>query len=86
MNKPIKWEQWPSVGTCDWQAEHLSINRIAPCLKSTDEFAQKAEDTGKLVWITKPNSLRRTAKEKETTRKDLEDKIANVVNELQKNT
>ena len=47
-------------------------------------FAQKAEDTGKLVWITKSNSLRRTAKEKEMTRKDIEDKILNVVDELKK--
>ena len=52
--------------------------------KSADEFAQKAKDTGKLVWITKSNSLRRTAKEKEMTRKDIEDKIANVVDELKK--
>lgn len=36
--------------------------------KSADEFAQKAEDTGKLVWITKSNSLRRTARKKEKTR------------------
>lgn len=53
-------------------------------VKSADEFAQKAEDTGKLVWITKSNSLRRTAKEKEIARKDLECKIANVVDELKK--
>ena len=53
-------------------------------VKSADEFAQKAEDTGKLVWITKSNSLRRTAKEKEMTRKDIEDKILNVVDELKK--
>ena len=37
------------------------------------------------MWITKSNSLRRTTKEKEKTRKDLEDKIVNVVDE-QKNT
>ena len=34
--KPIKWEHWPSVGICDWQAEYLSgsasFYRIAPCL------------------------------------------------------
>ena len=48
------------------------------------EFAQKAEDTGKLVWTTKSNSLRRTAKEKDMTRNDIEDKIANVVDELKK--
>ena len=53
-------------------------------IKRPDEFAHKAEDTGKLVWITKSNSLRRTAKEKEMTRKDIEDKIENVVDELKK--
>ena len=38
------------------------------------------------MWITKSNSLRRTTKEKEKTRKDLEDKIqvVNVVDELNK--
>ena len=36
------------------------------------------------MWITKSNSLRRTTKEKEKTRKDLEDKIVNVVYELKK--
>ena len=45
-----------------------------------DEIAQKAEDTGKLVWIAKSNSLRKIAKEKQKTRKDLEDKIVNVLN------
>lgn len=44
-----------------------------------DEFAQKAEDTGKLVWIAKSNRLR-TAKEKQKTRKDFEDKVVNVLN------
>ena len=65
--------------------KHLETD-VDSLVKLADEFAQKAEDTGKLVWITKLNSLRRTAKEKETTLKDLEDKIVNVVNELQKNT
>ena len=54
-------------------------------VKSADELAQKAEETGKRVWIPKSNSLRRTAKEKEKTRKDVEDNIVNVVEEL-KNT
>ena len=36
------------------------------------------------MWITKSNSLRRTAKDKEMTRKDIEDKILNVVDELKK--
>ena len=53
-------------------------------VQSADEFAPKAEGTGKLVWITKSNSLRRTVKGKEKTRKDLEDQIVNVVEELQK--
>ena len=53
-------------------------------VKSADEFAQKAEETGKLVWIKKSNSLRRTAKEKEKTCKDVEDKIVNVVEDPEK--
>lgn len=32
--------------------------------KSADEYADKAESTGHLTWITKSNSMRRTAKEK----------------------
>ena len=48
------------------------------------KFAQKAEDTGRLAWITKSNNLRRAAKEKEKTRKDLDYKIGNVVDELKK--
>ena len=49
-------------------------------------YVQKARGTVKLMWITKSNSLRRTAKEKEKTRKDLEDEIqvVNVVDELNK--
>ena len=52
----------------------------------TVNFVQKAEDTGKLAWITKSNSFKRTAKEKEKTGKDLGDKIqvVNVVDELKK--
>ena len=47
-------------------------------VKLADKFAQKTEDTGKLVWTcAKSTSLRRNAKEKEKTRKDLEDKIVN---------
>ena len=58
---------------------------VGGLVKSRNEFGQKAEETGKLVWITKSNSLRRTAvKEKEKTRKDVEDKIVNVVEELKK--
>ena len=36
------------------------------------------------MWIAKSNSLRRTAKEKEKTCKDVEDKIVNVLDELKK--
>ena len=65
------------------ERRHLQTD-VDGLVKSADKFAQKAEDTGKLVWITKSNSLRRTAKEKEMTCKDIEDKIANVVDELKK--
>ena len=51
---------------CKKKSRHLEAD-VDSLVKSTDEFAQKAEDTGKLVWITKSNSLRRTAKEKEMT-------------------
>ena len=68
---------------CKKKRRHLEAD-VDSLVKSADEFAQKAEDTGKLVWITKSNSLRRTAKEKEMTRKDIEDKILNVVDELKK--
>ena len=52
--------------------------------KSITASSSGSSDTGKLVWITKSNSLRRTANEKEMTRKNIEDKIANVVGELKK--
>ena len=47
---------------------------------------QEAEDSWETCvdYKVKINSLRRTAKEKEMTRKDIEDKIANVVDELKK--
>ena len=52
-------------------------------VKLAEEFAQKTEDTGKLLWNTKSTGLRITAKEKKTC-KDLEEKIENVVDELKK--
>ena len=40
-----------------------------------DGLVKSAEETGKLVWITKSNSLRRTAKEKEKTCKDVVEEL-----------
>ena len=40
-------------------------SEITELLKSADELAEKAEQTGKLVNLTKSNSLRRTAKQKQ---------------------
>ena len=69
-----------SYKSCEGTSKLLTVFSV----KSADEFAQKAEDTGKLVWITKSNSLRRTANDKEMTRINIENKIANVVGELKK--
>ena len=44
-------------------------------LKSADEFADRAEDSRNLTWITKSNSLRRTAKEKMEALKDIEEQL-----------
>ena len=43
--------------------ETLEID-IDSLTKSADEYAEKAESTGQLTWITKSNSMRRTANEK----------------------
>lgn len=43
--------------------------------KAADEYAEKAESTGKLTFITKSNSLRRTAKEKRVSLQDLDKHI-----------
>ncbi|KAJ8356663.1 hypothetical protein SKAU_G00194570 [Synaphobranchus kaupii] len=50
-------------------------NDIGALEKSADEYADKAESTGKLTFITKSNSLRRTAKEKKASLQDLEKQI-----------
>lgn len=50
-------------------------NDISALEKSADEYADKAESTGKLTFITKSNSLRRTAKEKKASLQDLEKQI-----------
>ena len=60
------------------QATKNHVLRVFPCwfaqlvwrssVESADEFAQEAEDTGKLVWITKANSLRKSTKVKENVK------------------
>ena len=80
--------------------KHLETD-VDSLVKLADEFAQKAEDTEKLMWITKQfmNPILDFLKERhpnfqivwgelqkktEKTRKDLEDKMVNVVDELKK--
>ena len=48
------------------KGRHLETD-VDDLFTSAGKFAQKAQHTGKLVWITKSNSLRKTAKEKEET-------------------
>ncbi|KAJ8032368.1 hypothetical protein HOLleu_25882 [Holothuria leucospilota] len=45
---------------------------------SADDFAEKAENTGKLTWIAKSNSLRRSAKVKANEVQELVDEIASL--------
>ena len=58
-------ERFKTIGT------YVLSNLCDGLLKSADELAQKADTTGKLVWITKSNSLRRTAKLAKTLRTKL---------------
>ena len=57
--------RFKTVGT------YVCSNLCDGLLKSVDELAQKANDTGKLVWITKSNSFRRTARLAKTLRTKL---------------
>lgn len=50
--------------------------------KSTDEYAYKAENTGNITFVTKSNSLRRTAKEKKVSLQDLDKEIDNQLLEM----
>ena len=50
--------------------------------KSADKFADKAEDSRNLTWITKSNSLRRTAKEKMAALKDIEEQLNGKLEQL----
>ncbi|XP_013856113.1 uncharacterized protein LOC106511946 [Austrofundulus limnaeus] len=55
---------------------------ISVLLRSADHNAEKAESRGKLCFISKSNSLRRAAKEKERNLKTLEKLLSEKVNEL----
>lgn len=50
--------------------------------ESADEYAQKSEDTGKLNFVVKSNSLRRTAKEKTQQLTDLSAKLDDAVKKM----
>ncbi|KAL3042124.1 hypothetical protein OYC64_020135 [Pagothenia borchgrevinki] len=59
-------------------------NDIGALEKSADEYADKAESSGKLTFITKSNSLRRTAKEKKASPQDLEKEIDEKLAEIKR--
>ncbi|KAJ4930980.1 hypothetical protein JOQ06_025281 [Pogonophryne albipinna] len=59
-------------------------NDIGELEKSADEYADKAESSGKLTFITKSNSLRRTAKEKKASLQDLEKEIDEKLAEMKR--
>ena len=55
---------------------------VQALLKSAAEFADRAEDSRNLTWITKSNSLRRTAKEKMEALKDIEEQLNGMLEQL----
>ncbi|KAK0151781.1 hypothetical protein N1851_006845 [Merluccius polli] len=57
---------------------------ISALQKSADEYAEKAEATGKLTFITESNSFRRTAKEKKVSLLEIEKQIDAKLTEMRK--
>ena len=51
-------------------------------IKTADEFADKAENSRQLTWITKSNSLRRTAKDKMVQLKEIEKQLDGKLQQL----
>ena len=48
---------------------------IEALLKTVDEFADKAEDSRNLTWVAKSNSLQRSAMEKRTVLKGIDEHL-----------
>ena len=59
----------------------MEQNKLA-LLKSADEFAEKAEASSKVEYISQSNAMRRSAKEKETEIKTLETELNSKLKEL----
>ena len=55
---------------------------VTELLSSANDFAEKAERTGKLTWITKSNSLWRTAKQKQGEIQELDNDLREKVDAL----
>ena len=60
------------------------MNEIEELLQSADKFAEEAEARGKIVLVTKSNSLRRTAKEKKAQLKEVEEELDEQTEKLKK--
>lgn len=58
---------------------------VEALLKTADEFADRAEHSRNITWIAKSNSLRRTAKDKMTALKDIEEKLDGKLQQLKNN-
>lgn len=50
-------------------------NDIESLTKSADEWVEKAEKTGNLMFVTKSNSFRRTAKEKSAMLRSIDEEL-----------
>lgn len=57
---------------------------ISALQKSADEYAEKAEATSKLTFITKSNSFRRTAKEKKVSLLEIEKQVDAKLEEMRR--
>ena len=55
---------------------------VEALLKSADEFADSADDSRNLTWITKSNSLQRTAEEKMEALKDIKEQLNGKLEQL----
>ena len=58
---------------------------IRALLKTVNEFADRAEDSRNLTWVAKSNSLRRSANEKRTALKDIEEQLDGKLQQVKNN-
>ena len=87
--KRINCDHVTSVGglqNIDASDKHLLLAAsLARQNYSSDEYAEKAEQTHQVSWITKSNSFRRSAKEKSAEATAVEEQLKQKLHELKSN-